>query len=92
MNLDVLRKICLIPLWYLQALLPDERDNPVDYPNIYNVVEDNMLLLGVQSLTTGSVLKILLFCQTGSVIIIDIPEIVLLSSLQSYKHLIVVLI
>lgn len=37
----------------------DKGDNPVDNPNIYYVERDNMLLPGLQSLTTASVLRAL---------------------------------
>jgi hypothetical protein len=39
----------------------DEGDNLVENPKIYNVEGDNRLLFGLQTLTTGSVLKILFF-------------------------------
>ena len=41
--------------------LYDEGDNPVNSLNIYFVERDNMLSLGLQPLTTGSLLKIGLF-------------------------------
>jgi hypothetical protein len=39
----------------------NEGDNRVNNPNIYNVEEDNRLSPGLQSMTTGSVLKIWVF-------------------------------
>jgi len=38
--------------------IADERDNPLNNPDIYNVEGDNRLSPGRKSLTTGSVLKI----------------------------------
>jgi len=67
----------------------------VNNPIIYNVEEDNglspglqqvvtpvnsRLQSGLQPLITGSVLKILFFCQFGSVIVFTISKIILFSS------------
>jgi len=53
----------------------DKGDIPVNNPNIHNVEEDNGLskMSGLQPLTTGSVLKILVF---------SIPEITFEKSTQ----------
>ena len=48
-------------IWAFYRKFDDERDNPVDNPNMYNIEGDNRLLPGLQPLTTGSVLKILFF-------------------------------
>ena len=55
-------------------------DNLVDNPKIYNVEGDNRLLFGLQTLTTGSVLKILFFFQSSSILVFYIQVIILLSS------------
>ena len=54
--------------------------NPSNNPNIYNVKGDNMLSPSLKPLTTGSELKIQDVFQSGSVIVFDIQEIILLSS------------
>ena len=62
------------------GIFDDERNNPVDNPNIYNVEGDNRLLPGLQSLTTGIVLKIFFFFSPVLQFYFLKPEIILLSS------------
>jgi hypothetical protein len=48
-------------IWMFYGKFANEGDNRVNNPNIYNVEEDNRLSPGLQSMTTGSVLKIWVF-------------------------------
>ena len=57
----------------------DEGNNPVNNPIIYNVEGDNKLSPGLQPLTTGSVLKMRFF-QSGTVIVLSMHDIIVLSS------------
>jgi hypothetical protein len=45
-------------IWVFCGIFAEEGYHPMYTPNIYNVEEDNALSLGLQTPTTGSVLKI----------------------------------
>ena len=65
----------------------DEGINPMDNLSIYNVEGDNMLLPGLQPLTTESVFKIRFFLQSSYVIVFFTPENILLSTKQKCQIL-----
>ena len=58
----------------------EEGDNPVNNPNIYNIVGDNRLSPGLQLLPTKSVFKMRFFFNPIPQLYFLKPEMILLSS------------
>ena len=70
---------------YLRQIA-DKAYTPVKNSNIYNVEGNNRLSPGLQLLITGSVLKLPLCFQSGSIIVLSLPETILLSSAKHSSH------
>ena len=56
-------------IWMSCGKFAEEGDNPVNNPNIHNIVGDNRLSPGLQLLTTKSVFKMRFFFQSYSAIV-----------------------